>query len=110
MQRRAAPVLLSASDAVIQSETGSGKTGAFLLPSLSRLAYPPERYVEDMKGPQLLVLVPTFELGTQVGWGFRPCPCLGGRCCQNWAWKEAAGRVPLSTGAPAGVAAANDVL
>ena len=66
VQRRAAPALLSGSDAVIASETGSGKTAAFLLPSLSRIAYPPEVYPYDMKGPQLLVLVPTFELGTQV--------------------------------------------
>jgi superfamily II DNA/RNA helicase len=51
---------------VIQSETGSGKTAAFLVPALSRLIYPPQLYVEDMDGPQLLVLVPTFELGTQV--------------------------------------------
>ena len=72
VQRRAAPVVLSGSDAVVQSQTGSGKTAAFLLPALSRLAYAPERYPEDMRGPQLLVLVPTFELGTQVRVG---CAC-----------------------------------
>ncbi|KIZ03363.1 hypothetical protein MNEG_4594, partial [Monoraphidium neglectum] len=66
VQRRAGPVVLSGCDAVIQSETGSGKTAAFLVPALSRLVYPPEVYPEDMYGPQLLVLVPTFELGTQV--------------------------------------------
>ncbi|KAI8466641.1 MAG: P-loop containing nucleoside triphosphate hydrolase protein [Monoraphidium minutum] len=66
VQRRSTPVILSGSDAVVQSETGSGKTAAFLVPALSRLSYPPDLYLEDMMGPQLLVLVPTFELGTQV--------------------------------------------
>ena len=66
IQRRSTPVVVSGSDAVIQSETGSGKTAAFLVPALSRLAYPPDLFVDDMLGPQLLVLVPTFELGTQV--------------------------------------------
>lgn len=66
VQRRACPVVLSGSDAVVQSQTGSGKTASFLLPALSRLLYAPDCYPEDMRGPQLLVLVPTFELGTQV--------------------------------------------
>lgn len=42
VQRRSTPIIISGSDAVIQSETGSGKTAAFLVPALSRLAYPPQ--------------------------------------------------------------------
>lgn len=53
VQRRAAPIVLSGSDAVIQSETGSGKTAAFLLPALSRLTYPPQVFPDDMKGALL---------------------------------------------------------
>ncbi|GLC37061.1 hypothetical protein PLESTB_001395900 [Pleodorina starrii] len=66
IQRRSAPVLLSGSDAVVASETGSGKTLSFLMPLLDRLTYPPEMFPDEMKGPQAVVLVPTLELGVQV--------------------------------------------
>ncbi|KAG2497537.1 hypothetical protein HYH03_004284 [Edaphochlamys debaryana] len=66
VQRRSAPVLLAGSDAVVASETGSGKTLSFLLPLLARLSYPPELFMDDMKAPQALVVVPTMELGVQV--------------------------------------------
>ena len=42
VQTRAAAVLQSRRDAVIQSETGSGKTMSFLMPVLSQLDYPPQ--------------------------------------------------------------------
>jgi superfamily II DNA/RNA helicase len=66
VQRRAAPVLAGGADAVIESETGSGKTLAFLLPALALLQYPPDTYPDDLLGPQLLIVVPTRELGVQV--------------------------------------------
>lgn len=66
VQRRAAPVILSGSDTIIASETGSGKTAAFLVPALAQLDYPPDLFPEDLEGPQLLLLVPSFELGVQV--------------------------------------------
>lgn len=66
VQRRAAPVLLSGLDAVIQSETGSGKSLAFLVPLLARLRYPPDVFLQDLIGPQALVIVPSMELGVQV--------------------------------------------
>ncbi|KAL6765180.1 P-loop containing nucleoside triphosphate hydrolase protein [Haematococcus lacustris] len=65
IQRRAAPIILDGRDAVLQSQTGSGKTLAFLAPLLARLQYPPQLYLEDLKGPQALVLVPSLELGVQ---------------------------------------------
>jgi hypothetical protein len=65
VQKRAAPVILDEDDCIIQSETGSGKTLSFLLPALSKLSYPPDAYPDDLKGPQLLVVVPTRELGVQ---------------------------------------------
>ncbi|GFR40588.1 hypothetical protein Agub_g1168, partial [Astrephomene gubernaculifera] len=66
VQRRSAPVLLAGADAVVGSETGSGKTLAFLLPLLARLSYPPDIFLDDMKGPQALLLVPSLELGVQA--------------------------------------------
>jgi len=59
VQARAIPCLLAARDMMIQARTGSGKTGAFLLPMLERL---------DPEHPycQALVLVPTRELARQV--------------------------------------------
>lgn len=66
VQQRAAPLLLDHDDCIIRSETGSGKTLSFLLPLLSQLSYPPETYPDDLKGPLLLILVPTRELGVQV--------------------------------------------
>jgi ATP-dependent RNA helicase DeaD len=44
---------------MIQARTGSGKTGAFLLPMLERLD-PAQRH------SQALILVPTRELARQV--------------------------------------------
>lgn len=66
VQRRSAPIILDGADCVIEGETGSGKTLAFLLSSLSLLSYPPDTYVEDLKGPQLVIIVPTRELGVQI--------------------------------------------
>jgi ATP-dependent RNA helicase DeaD len=59
VQATAVPYLLDGRDLVVQSRTGSGKTGAFLLPMLERLA-PEER------SAQALVLCPTRELAKQI--------------------------------------------
>lgn len=59
VQARALPYLMSGRDAMIQARTGSGKTGAFLLPMLQRLD--PKR-----AECQALILVPTRELAKQV--------------------------------------------
>ena len=59
VQSRAIPYLLAGRDLIVQSRTGSGKTGAFLIPLLMRID-PQRRY------PQALVLVPTRELAVQV--------------------------------------------
>ena len=60
VQARTIPYLLGARNMMIQARTGSGKTGAFLLPMLERLD--PRRH-----HCQALVLVPTRELARQVG-------------------------------------------
>jgi ATP-dependent RNA helicase DeaD len=59
VQQRAIPYMLEPRDIIVQSRTGSGKTGAFLLPIFAALDY-------EMKRPQALVLVPTRELARQV--------------------------------------------
>ncbi|MCG8603743.1 DEAD/DEAH box helicase, partial [bacterium] len=60
VQARTIPYLLAARDVMIQARTGSGKTGAFLLPMLERLD-------SQLAECQALVLVPTRELALQVG-------------------------------------------
>ena len=59
VQARAIPCLLAGKDMMIQARTGSGKTGAFLLPMLERLD-------ASRHTCQALVLVPTRELARQV--------------------------------------------
>ena len=59
VQAHSLPYLLAGRDMMIQSRTGSGKTGAYLLPLLDRLD-------PDLKKPQALILAPTRELAGQV--------------------------------------------
>ncbi len=59
VQARAIPYLLAKRNMMIQARTGSGKTGAFILPMLERLD--PSRDT-----CQALILVPTRELAKQV--------------------------------------------
>lgn len=59
VQARAIPYLLAGRDMIIQARTGSGKTGAFLLPMLTRLD-------PNLDATQALILVPTRELARQV--------------------------------------------
>jgi ATP-dependent RNA helicase DeaD len=59
VQRKALPYMLEHRDLIVQSQTGSGKTGAFLLP-LFELLDPDER------AQQVLILTPTRELARQI--------------------------------------------
>jgi ATP-dependent RNA helicase DeaD len=61
IQREAIPPILDGRDLLGQAATGTGKTAAFALPALQRLA--PGRRVRE---PLALVLVPTRELAMQV--------------------------------------------
>ncbi|HZN38262.1 MAG TPA: DEAD/DEAH box helicase [Planctomycetota bacterium] len=68
IQTRAIPHLLEDRDLLGIAQTGTGKTAAFALPMLQRLA---ERNVRPMpRMPRSLVLVPTRELATQVADSF----------------------------------------
>ncbi len=58
IQANTIPLILAGRDLVAQSQTGSGKTAAFLLPAIEKMS--------SQKGAEVLVLVPTRELAQQV--------------------------------------------
>lgn len=59
VQAKAIPYLLADRDVMVQSRTGSGKTGAYLLPIIEKIDFKKEV-------TQALVLAPTRELALQV--------------------------------------------
>jgi len=59
VQAEGIPYILEGRDLIVQSRTGSGKTGAFLLPLLEKLD-------ASEKTTQALVLCPTRELASQI--------------------------------------------
>jgi superfamily II DNA/RNA helicase len=63
IQAQAIPEILKGSDLRASAQTGTGKTAAFILPSLQKLASPSRL---PGKGPRILILVPTRELAMQV--------------------------------------------
>ena len=63
VQEQTIPLLLDGRDVIASAQTGTGKTAAFLLPALQRLANPSEA---KGRGPRVLVLTPTRELAQQV--------------------------------------------
>jgi ATP-dependent RNA helicase DeaD len=65
VQREAIPIMLAGRDMLGQAATGTGKTAAFALPMLQRIAA--TRTTGPRSGvPRALVLVPTRELAMQV--------------------------------------------
>ncbi|MGE8615463.1 MAG: DEAD/DEAH box helicase [Achromobacter veterisilvae] len=63
VQAAAIPQALAGHDLMVSSQTGSGKTAAFMLPALHRIAQMP---ANKGVGVQVLVLTPTRELALQV--------------------------------------------
>ncbi|WP_413378717.1 DEAD/DEAH box helicase [Alkalihalobacillus sp. 1P02AB] len=59
IQAKMIPEALSGQDIVARSQTGTGKTLAFLLPLLSKIS-------KDKKGLQALIVAPTQELAMQI--------------------------------------------
>jgi len=68
IQSAAIPPILAGRDVLGSAQTGSGKTAAFSLPLLQRLAATPHRTPRRLRA---LVLVPTRELAAQVGEAMR---------------------------------------
>jgi ATP-dependent RNA helicase DeaD len=58
VQELSIPVVMQHKDVIVRSKTGSGKTGAFLIPIFQSIG--------SLGHPQALVLVPTRELASQV--------------------------------------------
>ena len=84
VQRQTIPLLLAGRDVLGQAATGTGKTAAFALPMLQRLAEDDDGAKKETGG---LVLVPTRELSMQVaeaihkyakGLGITVLPVYGG--------------------------------
>jgi ATP-dependent RNA helicase RhlE len=62
IQSQAIPAVLSGRDLIAGAQTGTGKTAAFVLPTLQRLTSAPH----SGRAPRALVLTPTRELAAQV--------------------------------------------
>ena len=58
VQEKSIPIILSGKDLISQAQTGTGKTAAFGLPIIEMM--------DGNSGVELLVVVPTRELATQV--------------------------------------------
>ena len=59
VQKKVIPEILQNKSLLFQSETGTGKTLAFLLPILQKID-------ESDKNPQVIILSPTHELSSQI--------------------------------------------
>ena len=71
VQEQAIPAALEGKDLLVSSQTGSGKTAAFLLPTLNALTsedalVPFKDRMKAVTQPNILVLCPTRELAQQV--------------------------------------------
>jgi len=64
IQRQAIPTVLSGRDLLGIAQTGTGKTAAFMLPSLDRLSA--NRQIPKPGQIRMLVLAPTRELASQI--------------------------------------------
>jgi ATP-dependent RNA helicase RhlE len=66
VQRQAIPLVLAGRDLLAGAQTGTGKTAAFVLPMLQRLAATSPRSGDGRPRIRALVLAPTRELALQV--------------------------------------------
>jgi superfamily II DNA/RNA helicase len=108
VQREAIPAVLAGGDLLVSSQTGSGKTAAFLLPGLMKLAGAAPDTLPKGKGPRMLVLAPTRELALQVqraahGYGKAQrvrTACLVGGMPMGAQFKQLSGPVDLVVATP----------
>src|SRR5215210_5096266 len=75
IQERAIPVVLTGTDLIGCAETGTGKTAAFLLPTIQRMSETPR------PGVRVLVLAPTRELVTQIDESYKQLAPKGSPRC-----------------------------
>jgi len=62
VQEQAIPLVLKGRDVIAGAQTGTGKTGAFTLPTMDTLPH-----AKGGSGPLMLVVTPTRELAQQIG-------------------------------------------
>jgi ATP-dependent RNA helicase RhlE len=75
IQERAIPVVLTGADLIGCAETGTGKTAAFLLPTIQRMGDAPR------PGVRVLVLAPTRELVSQIDESYKQLAPKGSPRC-----------------------------
>jgi ATP-dependent RNA helicase RhlE len=75
IQERAIPIVLTGADLIGCAETGTGKTAAFLLPTIQRMSETPR------PGVRVLVLAPTRELVTQIDESYKQLAPKGSAKC-----------------------------
>jgi len=89
IQQQAIPKILAGKDLIACAQTGTGKTAAFLLPVLNKLAADPDRPFEI----NTLVIAPTRELALQIDQqvegfayftGVSSLPVYGGGTSNSW--------------------------
>lgn len=66
VQQKVIPILMEGKNLIFQSETGTGKTFAYLLPLLARLQKSKETENPNEKHARIIVCAPTFELSSQI--------------------------------------------
>jgi ATP-dependent RNA helicase RhlE len=70
IQTQAIPLIMAGKDLVGCAQTGTGKTAAFALPTIERLAQDRSRGNDRNRPIRALVLCPTRELALQIGQSF----------------------------------------
>jgi ATP-dependent RNA helicase RhlE len=75
IQREAIPIVLEGVDLIGCAETGTGKTAAFLLPTIQRMAE------QSRPGVRVLVLAPTRELVSQIEESYKQLAPKGAMRC-----------------------------
>ncbi|KAG7598509.1 RNA helicase DEAD-box type Q motif [Arabidopsis suecica] len=101
IQMAAIPLGLEQRDVIGISQTGSGKTAAFVLPMLAYISrLPPMREENQTEGPYALVMAPTRELAHQIEeetvkfaryLGFKAISITGGESIEKQALKLSQG-------------------
>ncbi len=66
VQQKVIPLLMEEKNLVFQSETGTGKTFAYLLPLITKLQKEAETENPNEKHVKIIVCAPTFELSSQI--------------------------------------------
>src|SRR5438270_3499638 len=77
IQTKAIPLVLTGADLIGCAETGTGKTAAFLLPTIQRMSERPR------PGVRVLVLAPTRELASQIEESYRQLAPKGAPRCAS---------------------------